>query len=52
MKNEEIDAYISQLKKIISNLEKHQENKKQNTSTETSKNKTSRKLISRLQTIY
>ena len=52
MKNEEIDAYISQLKKLISNLEKHQENKKQNNLTKTSKNQTSRTLISRLQTIY
>jgi hypothetical protein len=47
MKNEEIDTYISQLKTIIYNLEKHQENKKQNTSTKTSKTP-----ISRLQTIY
>lgn len=52
MKNEEIDRYILQLKNIISNLEKHQEHKKQMTSSKKSEKTSSKLNISRLQTIY
>lgn len=52
MKNEEIDRYILQLKNIISNLEKHQEHKKQMTSSKKSEITSSKLNISRLKTIY